>query len=141
MGPGSGARLDRPVSTGHSALLCLWLIVEGHGARVWCQTGHASWHGPLCLVMLMAYCRGPWGQGPVPDWTGQLAWATLPCCYSPEHCSRGTLQGTLAVHMAHGDLMGNKGQLYMPAIASLSTFGQDTEVEGTCELRRECEDT
>src|SRR6266481_9835560 len=96
MGPGSGARLDRPVGTGYSALLCLWLIVEGHGARVWCQTGQASRHGPLCLVMLMAYHRGPWGQGPVPDWTGQSAQATLPCCYLPEHCSQGTLQGTSA---------------------------------------------
>src|SRR6266481_7878935 len=74
----------------HLSLICLWganwqvwalwPIVEGHGARVWCQTGQASQHGPLCLiVMLVAYCGGPWGQGPVPDWTGQSAQATLPC--------------------------------------------------------------
>src|SRR6266481_329283 len=108
MGPGSGARLDRPVGMGHSALLlCLWPIEEGHGARVQCQTGQASRHGPLCLVMLVAYHGVPWGQGLVPDWTGQSAWATLPCCYLPEHCSQGTLQGILEACMAHGDLMGN----------------------------------
>src|SRR6266481_3504237 len=66
MGPGSGARLDRPVSTGHSALLCLWRIVEGHGARVRCQTGQASRHGPLCPAVICLNtaakepCRAPW---------------------------------------------------------------------------------
>ena len=67
IGPGSSARLDRPVGTGHSALLlCLWPIVEGHGARVWCQTGQASRHGPLCPAVICLNtaakepCRAPW---------------------------------------------------------------------------------
>src|SRR6266481_4663207 len=92
----------------------------------------AAVHASRPVVMPLAYRGGPWGQGPVPDWAGQSARATPPCCCLPERCSRGTLQGTSAARMAHGDLMGNKGQLYMPAVASLSTFGQDAAAEEPC---------
>src|SRR6266481_5118586 len=38
---------------------------------------------------------------------------------------------------AHGYLMGNKGQPYMPAVASLSTFGQDAAAEEPCKAPRQ----
>src|SRR6266481_2033257 len=80
-------------------------------AHVACLTSQASWNGPLCLaVMLVAYCRGPWGQGPVPDWTGQSAQATLPCCYTCGLLQRAMGPGSSArldrpVSMGHSALL------------------------------------